>query len=96
MNTVEIDVEGKKATGIEVELPGGAMMVMLAGSKGYIMCGLLNIDTAEKLGQSAAIIRGIKNVQDLLEGKIVALTASATASGLKIGMTGKNAIEILI
>jgi uncharacterized protein YunC (DUF1805 family) len=72
-----------------------ANLVLLKAKKGYIMCGLLNIETAERLGQTAAMVTGVKTAEDALKAKIKTATTKAKALGVKEGMSGKEALERL-
>ena len=89
----DIQLPGKKvAMGIEVPL-ADASLVLITASRGYLMCGYLSIDTAEKMGDCAAVIKGVKSIEDMLEGKVVEVTAKARRSGIRIGMTGLKALS---
>jgi len=72
-----------------------ANLVLLKAKKGYVMCGLLNIETAEKLGQAAAMVTGVKTAEDALKAKIKAATTVAKKLGIKEGMSGEEAIKLL-
>lgn len=91
----EIKIRESAATGFEIKLPH-ANLVLVVAEKGYVCCGFLDLATAEKLSDAAAIVRGVKTTQDLLQAKIVALTTFAEKLGIKPGMTGKGALELLI
>ncbi|MEW6592656.1 MAG: DUF1805 domain-containing protein [Candidatus Hadarchaeota archaeon] len=90
--TEEIKIGSGKALGVKVELKG-APLVLIAAGKGYVMCGYLNLDTAEKLGQAAAIVRGVKTFGDILKAEIAEVTSGAKALGVKKGMSGLEALE---
>jgi uncharacterized protein YunC (DUF1805 family) len=92
METREISVDGKKVVGVRVALHP-APLVLLVASRGYVMCGYLNLDTAEKLEQAAAVVRGVKTFEDVLKAKIVATTSGAKALGVRAGMRGREALE---
>ena len=77
---------------IELE---NANLVLLKASKGYVLCGLLNLETAERLGQAACVVSGVKNAEDALKAKIKACTTAAKAVGVQEGMSGKEALEKL-
>ncbi|MCX5777920.1 MAG: DUF1805 domain-containing protein [Elusimicrobia bacterium] len=91
MKTRDIVVNKKTAQGIEIPLMA-ANLVMVITPKGYLMCGYLDIKTAEKMGDCAAVIRGVKTIDALLEGKVVEITTAAAAAGIKLGMTGIKAL----
>lgn len=95
MKTKEIKIGEKKAIGIEIPL-NNAVLVFARAEKGFVMCGYLNMDTAEKLGDAACMVRGVKTVEDLLNAKIVAVTSKARQYGIETGITGRQALEKLV
>ncbi len=89
-------IVGKKtAMGIEIQL-GKASLVLVTGAKGYLMCGYLNLETAERLGDAAAVITGIKTIEDLLKAKVVNHTSKARKAGIRKGMTGLQALKKIV
>jgi len=59
------------------------------------MCGYLNKDVAEKLGDAACIVRGVSTADDVLKAKIVDCTEKAKQYGIRVGMSGREALEKL-
>lgn len=94
MRHIEVDAKGKKVLGIEVPLPK-APLVLAYGSTGFVMCGYLNVEAADKLGVAAARVRGVSTVEDLLKAKVDLSTKAAQKKGVKVGMTGQEALEKL-
>jgi len=94
IETKELLVKGKTVVGVRVALHP-APLVLLIAPKGYVMCGYLNSDTAEKLGQAAAVVTGVKTFEDVLNAKIIKVTSKARALGVKEGMTGRGALELM-
>ena len=92
METREVTIDGKKALGLKVNLQGAPLLLLVA-QKGYIMCGYLNMDTAEKLGQAAAVVTGVKSFEDVLNAKVVRLTTRARQLGVEEGMLGREALR---
>lgn len=90
-----VTIGKKQAQGVEIQL-GKASLVMVIGSKGYLMCGYLNLETAEKLGDCAVIITGIKTVEDLLNAPVTAYTSKAKKTGIRKGMSGLKALQKLV
>ena len=90
----EIEVEGYKVRGVKAELPKAPLLLLIA-PKGYVMCGYLNIETAEKLGQAAAIVTGVKTFKDVLNAKIVRATGKAKEIGIREGMLGREALKLM-
>ena len=91
INTEDIDVGGKKAQGVVIELPE-APMVLALGSKGYLVCGYMNLEAGEKFGACCAVVHGVRTVQDILDGKVAAVSSKAKALGVSEGMSGRDAI----
>jgi uncharacterized protein YunC (DUF1805 family) len=94
MKNVDVDLEGKHIQGIEVPLPK-APLVLAYAPNGFVMCGYLNVEVAEKLGVAAAMVRGVSSVNDLLAASVVACTSAAAQRGVKAGMSGKDALACL-
>jgi uncharacterized protein YunC (DUF1805 family) len=95
LQTREIVIGDKKGEGIEIVLPG-APLVLAKGLHGFVMCGYLDLHTAEKVNAPAAIVRGVKTVDELLAAPVVAVSATATERGVKPGMTGYEALELFL
>lgn len=91
MQSSDIHIGKKTAVGVVIELPN-ANLVMVHGTRGFVMCGYLNMAAAEKLKDAAALVTGVKTVDDLLAAKVVCVTKSAARMGVKPGMTGKAAL----
>lgn len=81
--------------GIEVELPNAPPLILIRGDKGFIMCGYLNIDVAEKLGIPAIRVSGVKNIEEMIEKMISEATTKAVELGIKPGMKVKDVLSIL-
>lgn len=94
MREHELTINNKPARGVEIRMPN-ANLVMIIGSRGYLFCGYLNLETAEKLGDAAAVITGVKTIEDMLEAKVVKLTRAARTAGVTEGMTGREALAFL-
>jgi len=92
----KLDVEGKVALGLKVELPSSPPLLLIVGNKGFIMCGYLNIEVAEKLQVAAAVVSGVKNFDDVLNAEIKAVTSRAKELGINVGLKGKEALKKLI
>jgi len=74
---------------------------MILTQAGLVGCGIYDVKTAAEFGQAIAIARGtpakpLVNPEDLFEAKIVDATPKAKELGVKIGMTGREAVELLL
>ena len=68
---------------------------------GIVGCGIYDLDTPAEFGQAIAIAKGtpanpLCEPEDLYEAKIVGLTPQAAAYGIEIGMTGRQAVELML
>ena len=95
MRETKINIQGKTVIGYEISLPR-ANLVLAKAEKGFVCCGYLDLNTAEKLGEAACVVRGVKTVEDLLKAKVAGITSGAEALGIKIGMTGQEALELMV
>ena len=89
-------IEDKTGIGLEIQLPNSPPLILLIGEKGFIMCGYLNVDVAEKLQVAAAMVSGVRSVQDALNSEIKATTSEAEKIGVKIGMRGREAMKLML
>lgn len=95
MVTKEIKVKNTVFKGIELDLCDETKLLVITGKKGYIMCGYLNINTAQKRNDVACIVTGVKTIEDILNSNVVAITAKAQELGISMNMPVKEVLEIL-
>jgi uncharacterized protein YunC (DUF1805 family) len=95
MKTRDIQIKKKNAVGYQIDLPG-APLIVAKGSKGFVMCGFLDVARAEQFGVAAAAVRGVKTVDDLMDKPVTGATAAAQKMGVKLGMPGREALEIFV
>jgi len=86
-------VDGNACLGMRVELPDSPPLLLVIAEKGFVMCGFLNIEAAERLGVAAAMVSGVKTFDDVLEAQIKALTSKAKSFGVEVGMRGAEALK---
>ncbi len=91
----QIFVEGKPFQVLKVGLKNLPPLLLIEGRKGFVMCGYLNIDAAESLGATAAVVSGVKSFEDVLDAEIKTSTTKAKALGLKPGRVVRDVIEAL-
>jgi len=91
----QVRVDGYTAFGLKVDLPDSPPLVAVIGDKGFVMCGFLNVEAAEKLGVTAAVVSGVKTFDDVLKAEVKAVTSKAEMRGIKRGMKGFEALRLL-
>jgi len=92
----QLKIDGKTAVGLKVDLPESPPLLLVMGETGFVMCGFLNMDAAEKLNVTAAAVSGVKSFEDVLEAGVKAVTSEACKKGIEAGMKGKDAIKLLL
>lgn len=72
-----------------------APLILIRGKNAYVMCGYLNIQTAEKLGDAGALVRGVKDLQTMMNATIEETTTLAESIGIKKGKKVEEVIDLL-
>jgi len=89
-----MNFEGKEFTAYSI--PTNNTFVLIIGAEnGFIGCGYINVEVANRVGDVCAIVTGVKTPDDMLEAKVVAVSEAATKLGVKDGMTGKEALLLM-
>ncbi len=89
-----IEVAGRCYHSFILDL-GNAPLLIIKAPKGYAMCGYLDIDTAERLNDVAVLVRGVKDLEGMLNAEIQGCTQGAKGLGIKMGMKLKDALPLL-
>jgi uncharacterized protein YunC (DUF1805 family) len=87
-----IELTSGTAIGLKLDM-GNAPLLLIKAPKGFVMCGYLNMDTANKLNDVAVKVTGVKTFDDVLNSKVVELSSKAEELGIQLGMTGRTALE---
>jgi uncharacterized protein YunC (DUF1805 family) len=95
INVTSLKIDDKVCLGIRVELPNSPPLLIVIADKGFIMCGFLNVEAAEKLGVTAAMVSGVKTFDDVLNANVKAVTSKAETLGVKVGMKGAEALKLM-
>ena len=74
---------------------------MILTEAGLVGCGIYDVKTAAEFGQAVAIARGtpqkpLVDPEDLFDARIVEVSAPAHELGIQVGMTGREAVELLL
>ncbi len=90
----KICIDGAEFYAIKVEL-SKAPLLLIKGKNGFLACGYINMETANKLGETAAIVTGVKTFDDMLEAKIKLFSDEAKKLGLDCNATGADFLKKL-
>ena len=95
ISVVSLKVDGKTCLGVRIELPDSPPLLVINADKGFVMCGFLNMEVAEKLGVAAAMVSGVKTFEDVLNAQVKAVTSKAKGFGADVGMKGSEALKAM-
>jgi uncharacterized protein YunC (DUF1805 family) len=96
----DLTFENGKAIGISNRWNKGQYCSILTAA-GIVGCGIYDIPTAAEFDMALAIAKGtpenpLVEPEDLFNAKIINLTPRAKDYGIEIGMTGKQAVELML
>jgi uncharacterized protein YunC (DUF1805 family) len=95
----KVQLAKKQADGFVIPL-GPANLVFIKTEIGFVGCGAFDTVALEKFNYPAARVKSstggsIATITDLLNGIIKDANAIAEQRGIKVGMTGREALELL-
>jgi uncharacterized protein YunC (DUF1805 family) len=70
-------------------------LILLKGKKGYVMCGYLNLKTAQKFQDVAIKIVGVLSIEEALKAKVHSCTSQARRLGIFKDQAVKDALKII-
>ena len=91
----QIDLEGNILEGYAIPT-GNTALLLIKAKHGFLGCGYIALETAERVGDAAVIVSGVKNFDDMLAAKVKGFSPAAAARGVTAEMTGKEALLKLI
>lgn len=96
----ELQFENGTAIGISNRWHQGQYCSILTAA-GIVGCGIYDLKTPAEFGQAIAICKGtpaqpLTEPEDLFDSKIVGCTPKAESFGIRIGMTGREAVELML
>jgi catechol 2,3-dioxygenase-like lactoylglutathione lyase family enzyme/uncharacterized protein YunC (DUF1805 family) len=96
----ELQFENGRAIGISNRWEKGQYCSILTAA-GIVGCGIYDLKTPAEFGQAIAIAKGtpacpLTEPEDLFDAKIVGVTPRAAELGVRVGMTGREAVERML
>jgi uncharacterized protein YunC (DUF1805 family) len=96
---IPIRYEGVEAIGVEVSLPK-TTLISISTTKGYIMCGALDVSLLNEKLKDRNIIAGraigVRTIEQLMEAPLESVTFEAEALGIIPGMKGREALQLMM
>ncbi len=94
-----VELAGKQARGYVIPL-GPANLVVVVTDVGLVGCGAFDVMALSSFGYPAARVRpskgsSIASIEDLLEGIIKEANPGAEKRGVRMGMSGRQALDLL-
>lgn len=86
---------GKKHIDALMMKLGAKNLIVLKGSRGYAMCGYLNLGVSQKFHDVAVKIVGVSNFKEALNSKVHACTYPARRLGIYKGQAMRDVLKII-
>lgn len=90
----EVTCDGKKYVAYNQKI-GNLPLIVIRAKGGYVACSYIDKETAEKVGDIAAFVSGVKTIDDFMKAKIRSTTTWAEDMGIREGMSVKKALELM-
>jgi uncharacterized protein YunC (DUF1805 family) len=99
MNHIKMELAGKQADGYVIPL-GPVSLVSVVTDIGMVGCGAFDVAALNNFNYPVAKVKpahgsSIATIEDLLQGIVKEVNPAAEKLGLKIGITGREALELL-
>lgn len=91
----QIKLENGSAIGLKMDMENAPLLVIRAGC-GFVMCGYLNMDVANKLGDVAVRVTGVRSFEDVLNAKAQDVSEAARKLGITVGMPAREALNRML
>ncbi|MCX8174619.1 MAG: DUF1805 domain-containing protein [Candidatus Micrarchaeota archaeon] len=90
----KLTFEGRQYIGLSFNL-GNVPLLIVKAKRGYVACSYISKEAAEKFGDVAAFVSGVKTFEDFFKAKIKSFTTWADDLGIREGMSVKKALELM-
>ncbi len=99
MKHIKLQLPNKQADGYVIPL-GPVNLVSVVTDVGMVGCGAFDVAALNNFGYPAARVRpaqgsSIVTIDDLFEGIVKEVNPTAEKLGLKVGLTGREALDLL-
>jgi uncharacterized protein YunC (DUF1805 family) len=68
-------------------------LLLMIAPKGFLACGYIDVESCNKTKEACAIVTGVNNEADMKKAEVKKVSVAAANLGIKIGMTGAEALK---
>ena len=86
-----IQIEDERVIGLRIKLPF-TLFIFVFNTKGFLCGDLINMEMLENNTACICITSKSSNYEECLTSEIISLNKRAIDKGIKLGMTGKEAL----
>ncbi len=86
-----ITIDQQSFIAYQIQTPHTSAMLITARA-GFLACAYFDVAIAEKVGDAAAIVTGVKTLDDMLDASVVRVSSAAVMLGVTVGMSGRDAL----
>ena len=72
----------------------GLPLLVIKGSRGFLACGYINVETCNKTGEACGIVTGVKTHDEMVSAEVTAVSHEAEKLGVRVGMQGEEALAL--
>jgi uncharacterized protein YunC (DUF1805 family) len=94
MTVKSIQIDGKTIETVVMPLQSKNLIV-LRGSKGYVMCGYLDMSVADKFNDVAIKVTGVSGMDDAINANVHSCSSAAAKLGINAGQPIKDVLKII-
>lgn len=87
-----LEIDGKAFDAYSIATDAAPFLIIRAENKSFLACGFLDIDAADTLYACSAKVKGVKTFEEMMTAPVSAATKKAEEKGVRVGMTGKEAL----
>lgn len=90
----KIKIGNKELEAFQLKL-GFKNLIVIKGSKGYVMCGYLNMRIADKFKDVAVKITGVATISQAMRTRVFSCSREARRMGIYKGQPLKDVLKII-
>jgi len=91
----KIKISGRYLEAFLVKL-FGKNLILIKGSRGFVMCGYLDLKAADKFCDVAVKVTGVSTINDALKASVHSCSSRARRLGIHKGQPLKEALRIIV